>query len=74
MHNNPAGYYNGSAPANVTGYVNQCSLTTGECVRDPNPDSFMWFDELHPTEQTDRQIAKEYGNVLAGNSSYATYY
>lgn len=37
-------------------------------------DSFMWRDELHPSEQVDRVIAREVVRVLSGRSKYATYY
>ena len=34
-----------------------------------------WFlDELHPSEQTDRNIAKNFVDVLNGNGTYASYY
>ena len=32
------------------------------------------LDELHPSEQTDRNIAKNFVDVLNGNSTYASYY
>lgn len=68
MYNNPTKYLNGSAPANVTGYINHGTFT------EPSPDSFLWRDALHPSEQADRNLAKEFVNVVAGNSSYATYW
>ncbi len=70
----PCAYLNGTAPANVTGFVHHCSLNGTMCTVDPSPDSFLWFDELHPSEQTDRIIARNFVDVLNGNSSYATYY
>jgi hypothetical protein len=39
-----------------------------------SPDSFMWYDELHPSEQTDRVIAREFVDVVKGNSKWATYW
>jgi len=77
IYDNPTMYLNGSASANVTGFEHHCSLNGSVCVNEyggASPDSFMWYDELHPSEQTDRIIAKNFVDVLAGNSSYATYY
>lgn len=34
----------------------------------------MWYDELHPSEQTDRIIAKEFVGLLDGMSKYASYF
>jgi hypothetical protein len=34
----------------------------------------MWYDELHPSEQTDKAIAREFVNVVKGASKYATYW
>lgn len=64
IHQQPQKYLNGSAPLSVT-------TAAGN---NPSPDSFMWHDALHPSEQTDRIIAREFMNVLDGNSSYATYW
>jgi hypothetical protein len=68
IYNNPANYLNGTAPLDVTGYVNVNGTAN------PSPDSFMWFDELHPSEQTDRVIAREFVDVVNGNSKWATYW
>jgi hypothetical protein len=69
IYNNPANYLNGSAPLDVTGYANVNG--TGNPT---NPDSFMWYDELHPSEQTDRVIAREFVDVVKGKSKWATYW
>jgi len=37
-------------------------------------DSYMWYDELHPSEQTSRIVAKEFVGVLNRESKYAKYY
>ncbi|MCJ1407074.1 hypothetical protein MMC19_001144 [Ptychographa xylographoides] len=76
IFNNPTEYLNGSAPANVTGFQYHCDLTGMNCVdtAPDSPDSFLFYDELHPSEQTDRIIAKNFVDVLNGNSTYATYY
>jgi hypothetical protein len=34
----------------------------------------MWYDDLHPSEQTDRVIAREFVNVVNGVSSWTKYY
>ncbi|OCL10458.1 carbohydrate esterase family 16 protein [Glonium stellatum] len=72
--NHPAGYLNGTAPLNVTGYENHCSITGSNCTRTNSPDSFLWYDELHPSEQTDRVIAKNFVDVVRGESKWATYW
>lgn len=72
--NNPQSYLNGTAPANVTGIINQCDLQGKNCVAQPNKDSFLWYDELHPSEQTDRIVAREFVGVLGGQSKWAKYW
>ena len=74
IHRNPSEYLNGSAPLIVHGYVNHCNLTGGDCVANPHPDSFMWLDELHPSEQTERVIAKNFVDVVNGSSKWASYW
>jgi phospholipase/lecithinase/hemolysin len=38
-------------------------------------DSFVWYDELHPSEQADRIVAREIANVLEDiGSQYATWF
>jgi phospholipase/lecithinase/hemolysin len=73
FYNNPSRYFNGTAPANVTGFIHHCDIHRGNCVNQPSPDSYMWYDELHLSEQTARSIASEYLNVIKGKSKYATY-
>ncbi|TKA62266.1 hypothetical protein B0A55_10897 [Friedmanniomyces simplex] len=74
IHDDPSAYLNGTAPFNVTGHVNVCNATGGDCVANPNPDSFLWYDELHPSEQTERIIARTFVDVVKGVSVYATYW
>lgn len=74
IHNNPSAYLNGTAPLNVDGYVNHCNTTGGDCVASTSPDSFLWYDELHPSEQAERVIAREFVNVVEGDSQWATYW
>ncbi|KAF2113362.1 hypothetical protein BDV96DRAFT_648327 [Lophiotrema nucula] len=78
VYNQPEGYLNGTAPANVTGYINHCDLKGQNCVKQGGgdkavADSYLWYDELHPSEQTDRIIAKEFVKVVGGESKYASY-
>ena len=74
IHSNPSQYLNGTAPLNVTGYVHHCNLSGADCTSEPSPDSFQWYDELHPTEQTERIVAKNFVDVVKGASQYATYW
>ncbi|KFA63310.1 hypothetical protein S40285_07638 [Stachybotrys chlorohalonatus IBT 40285] len=68
--NNPSTYLNGTAPLNVTSSVLQCGAP---CDPLPIRDSFMWYDELHPSEQTDRVVAREFIKVVEGSSKWASY-
>lgn len=68
IYNNPSNYLNGTAPLDVTSYVNLNGTVNA------SPDSFIWYDELHPSEQTDRVIAREFVDVVKGNSKWATYW
>ncbi|KAI0056358.1 GDSL lipase/acylhydrolase [Artomyces pyxidatus] len=80
----PASYLNGTAPLNTTGAVNACVFQENESLSDPGvcttatgsaKDSFVWYDELHPSEQSDRIVAREIANVIQGKGSqYATWF
>jgi len=75
IYDNPAQYLNGTAPPNVTGVVHECEVSNSSaCTTNASPDSFLWYDTLHPSEQTDRIIAEEFVNVVKGRSKYATYW
>ncbi|EKG10232.1 Lipase GDSL [Macrophomina phaseolina MS6] len=67
---NPAEYLNGTAPLNVTSYINTSDSTLSLTDRD----SYMWYDALHPSEQTDRVIAANFVEVVRGTSKWATYW
>ncbi|TBU51133.1 GDSL lipase/esterase [Dichomitus squalens] len=76
MYNHPARYFNGSVPANVTGQCHQCpdpddwrQCGIGDCTPDER-DSYMWWDELHPSEQTGRNLAAEMHRKIEGKSKY----
>ncbi|KDR73974.1 hypothetical protein GALMADRAFT_227695 [Galerina marginata CBS 339.88] len=74
----PALYLNGTAPLNVTGAVNACVFqlngSTGTCTTATGSarDSFLWFDELHPSEQADRIVAREIAQVIEGQKNQWT--
>jgi phospholipase/lecithinase/hemolysin len=74
VYNSPAKYLNGTAPVNVEGVVKLCDTTGANCTTQSSPDSYEWFDPLHPSEQTSRVIAKEFVSVVSGKSKYATYW
>ncbi|KAE8359143.1 glycoside hydrolase superfamily [Aspergillus caelatus] len=72
-------YYNpddwfGDVGANVTGFVKHCNAEGKDCVRLPDEENFMWFDELHPSQTTDKFIAEEFVKVVNGKSEWATYW
>jgi len=78
MYAHPALYLNGTAPLNVTGCVDACVFQLNEAVTDPGvctiatgtaKDSFLWFDELHPSEQADRIVAREIAQVMEGQQN-----
>ncbi|KAF2091996.1 carbohydrate esterase family 16 protein [Saccharata proteae CBS 121410] len=72
IYHNPENYLNGTSPLNVTGYSSSCKTASGATCEDP--DSFMWYDALHPSEQTDRVIARNFVDVVRGDSQWATYW
>ncbi|KAJ7694833.1 carbohydrate esterase family 16 protein [Mycena rosella] len=75
MFDHPALYLNGTAPLNVTGCWNSCVAPVGggdlTCTVQNGTarDSYLWTDELHPSEQTDRIVAREIALTLEGNTS-----
>lgn len=65
---NPAQYLNGTVPLNVTGNIKACgSACSDSSVRD----SYMWYDALHPSEQTTRIIAREFVDLVYGNGTWS---
>ncbi|KZS87607.1 GDSL lipase/acylhydrolase family protein [Sistotremastrum niveocremeum HHB9708] len=74
MYYSPSKYLNGSKPLNVTGYVAVSNITGGDTVVAKNPDSFLWYDALHPSEQASRIVAQEIVKTVQGTSKYATYF
>ncbi|KAL3471350.1 hypothetical protein BJX99DRAFT_29548 [Aspergillus californicus] len=69
--NTPSSYLNGTEPYNVTSSVYRCGSA---CDSDAIRDSYLWYDDLHPSEQTDRVIAREFVEVVKGRSKWATYW
>ncbi|KAL2817117.1 hypothetical protein BJX63DRAFT_419693 [Aspergillus granulosus] len=72
IYYNPIEYLD--APANVTGYVRHCGMEGGGCTLQANPASYLWYDELHPSERADEVIGKEFVKVVEGTSRWATYW
>ncbi|KAE9400601.1 hypothetical protein BT96DRAFT_881197 [Gymnopus androsaceus JB14] len=76
MYHNPADFLNGTVPLNVTGCVDQCifalndpSVSDCTLINGTARDSYLWFDELHPSEQADRIVAREMALVMEGKMS-----
>ncbi|KAH9926293.1 uncharacterized protein BXZ73DRAFT_102975 [Epithele typhae] len=72
MYAHPRGFLNGSAPLNVTGAVHSCVYQLNESQTDPgvctdvvgtDQDSYLWYDELHPSMQASRIVAE----LIAGS-------
>ncbi|KAJ7242909.1 carbohydrate esterase family 16 protein [Mycena rebaudengoi] len=78
MFDHPAKYLNGTAPFNVTSAVNACVAPLGggplDCTvaTGTDVDSFLWADELHPSEQADRIVAREIALTMEGKRSQWT--
>jgi len=73
IYNHPSQYL--TTPANVTAPYYLCAVSGNNCTTSSlSLDHFMWYDELHPSEQTDKAIAREFANVVKGGSKYATYW
>ncbi|TCD62320.1 hypothetical protein EIP91_007060 [Steccherinum ochraceum] len=82
----PQVYLNGTAPLNITGAVRSCVFPEGADPSDTSlaactiatgtdVDSFLWFDELHPSEQADRVVAREVTAAIQRKSSrWATWF
>lgn len=73
----PANYLNGTAPLNTVSCINACVFKTNESTSDAvqctvaqgtDRDSFLWYDELHPSEQADRVVARQITNAIQRKS------
>lgn len=73
MYNKPSAYLNGTAPGGlkVQGSVVQCGSS---CAAGSVRDSYMWYDALHPSEQTQRIVAREFVSMQRGSSKWARYW
>ncbi|QSZ33601.1 hypothetical protein DSL72_005169 [Monilinia vaccinii-corymbosi] len=67
IYNNPTQYLPAPAVVDVP-YVLNGTKQAGDL------DGYMWYDELHPSQGTDRVIAHEFLKVVEGTSKYATYW
>ncbi|KAF8307894.1 hypothetical protein DL93DRAFT_1978383 [Clavulina sp. PMI_390] len=67
-----------SAPYNTTGYLNHCNVdddcATSYIYDQAHWNGYVWYDELHPSEMTDRIIANEMIKAFSKKSKYVTYY
>lgn len=54
--------------------MKHCNADGEDCVRLQDEENFMWFDELHPSQTTDKFIAEEFVKVVNGESEWATYW
>ncbi|KIM54982.1 carbohydrate esterase family 16 protein [Scleroderma citrinum Foug A] len=74
---NPAG--NGPPVYNVTGCVNSCVLQLNESLSGPatctivqdevQQDAYLWYNELHPSQQAHRVLAAEFTTLMKGKYS-----
>ncbi|KAF4566047.1 hypothetical protein EYR36_011461 [Pleurotus pulmonarius] len=77
MFDHPSLYLNGTAPLNVTGASEACVFPLDGEPGSPvctttlgaDRDSFLWVDELHPSEQADRIVAREIAEVVRGKAN-----
>lgn len=84
MIQRPQLYLNGTAPLNTTGVIHSCVFQLNENTGDPgvctditgsDRDSFLWFDELHPSEQSDRVVARQITNsILRLSDKWTTWF
>ncbi|KAI5849813.1 GDSL lipase/acylhydrolase family protein [Tricharina praecox] len=76
IYHRPELYLNGTAPLNVTGYNYGCTADYSRCrtYRGDDRDAFMWYDELHPSEQVGRVLAKVWTEVVRGGKKWVTFF
>ncbi|KZV99376.1 hypothetical protein EXIGLDRAFT_725333 [Exidia glandulosa HHB12029] len=68
IHDHPSSYLNGSLPPDVNSYVTRNKSRPAD-VRD----SFMWWDQNHPSEQINRIIARRVAEGLGGNTEWVSW-
>lgn len=67
----PTRYY--TEPVNITGSWRGCG--DAGCWQSTNPQSsFVWYDEVHPSERTCEHVADEFIKLLDGRSRYGVTY
>ncbi|KAL5490557.1 hypothetical protein ACEPAI_5390 [Sanghuangporus weigelae] len=76
----PAKYLNGTASPNAVTPIKSCIFqlngSTANCttITGTDRDSYLWVDELHPSEQANRVVAREYSDaVLRKTDSWVTW-
>ncbi|KIP05085.1 carbohydrate esterase family 16 protein [Phlebiopsis gigantea 11061_1 CR5-6] len=82
MLNNPTEFLTGTP--NIKTPIHSCVFQLNESTTDPGTctdapadvqSSFLWWDELHPSEQTDRNIAKNIAPAIQRTSEkYTTWF
>ncbi|KIP06146.1 carbohydrate esterase family 16 protein, partial [Phlebiopsis gigantea 11061_1 CR5-6] len=82
MLSNPSEFLTGKP--NTTGAIHACVFQLNESTSDMGSctnaagaakNRFLWYDELHPSEQTDRNIGKAIAGVIKRTSNkYATWF
>ncbi|KAF3183489.1 hypothetical protein TWF225_000224 [Orbilia oligospora] len=76
IYANPSKYLD--SPADTVGYASRCdtweACNSWSNTVDPNPDRFLWWDELHPGVKTSTVVAQEFAKALRKESGFATYY
>ncbi|KAK2052313.1 acetyl esterase [Colletotrichum caudatum] len=73
VHADPPKYL--SSPADVKGFYRVCDPVTAACVDSSEPKaSFLWYDELHPSERALEIVAQHFVDVVRGNSTYVKTY
>ncbi|EJD42604.1 hypothetical protein AURDEDRAFT_199615 [Auricularia subglabra TFB-10046 SS5] len=81
MHRHPARYFNGTAPLNVTGSISACVFQANDdmdtasysTATGTDADNFLWFDQLHPSEQADRMVAEAVAAAMKGSTRWTTW-
>jgi phospholipase/lecithinase/hemolysin len=74
IYNNPTAF-GLTAPAIVDHPYYLCDVSGANCVSSEiSLDHYLWYDELHPSQQTDEAIAREFVKVVEGTSGYAAYW
>lgn len=74
IYHDPSQYLD--PPANASGFYHHCDANNNSiCTTSPHPlETFLWYDELHPSNKTDTIVAQEFIKVVAGDSSYGIHF